>query len=67
MSLLTGWEPFRSLGREMARMRDEMDQLFDRWGFTAEAWPALAVRAIPRRRRERGTMRPSPIRGECVF
>jgi len=47
MTLLTRWEPFRSLGREMARMQEEIDRLFDHWGVTAEAGPALAVSYPP--------------------
>jgi HSP20 family protein len=47
MSVLTRWEPFREVRREMRRFQQEMDRLFGRWGFDFRTWPGLAVSYPP--------------------
>ncbi|HXG12867.1 MAG TPA: Hsp20/alpha crystallin family protein [Gemmataceae bacterium] len=48
---MTRWKPFdslwREMGREMRRMRREMDRLFRSFGFDDFGWPELAVAYPP--------------------
>jgi HSP20 family protein len=41
--LTTRWDPFTDLWGKMSRFRDDMDRLFESFGFGDGPWPALAV------------------------
>jgi HSP20 family protein len=47
MTLLTRRFPFGLLEGEMARFRNEMNELFGPWGFGMRGWPTLAVTYPP--------------------
>lgn len=43
MNLLAPWRPASTIWDEMNQFRQEMDQVFDRWGLDVSSRPALAV------------------------
>jgi HSP20 family protein len=41
--LLSRWEPFGSMWKEMNRLQREMNQLFHSYGVGGDGWPSFAV------------------------
>lgn len=45
--LMTAWEPFTNMWNELNRFRNEMDRVFDSYGFNDGGWSGLAATYPP--------------------
>ena len=45
--MTTAWEPFTNMLGELNRFRNQMDRLFESYGFDDVGWPGLAVAYPP--------------------